>query len=105
LASGEAEAEVGAKATGIIAKLAEEQFGKDAAEVTAGDVTMGVPKTVTGDAASRPPGDSVVLDDMHLSSKIVKQMSKRGWTRESVEDTIMNPHRTARTRDTRWRPD
>jgi Colicin E5 ribonuclease domain len=46
-----------------------------------------------------------VLGDTHFNSKIVKQMSKRGWTRESVEETIMNPHRTARTRDTRWRPD
>jgi YD repeat-containing protein len=33
--------------------------------------------------------------------KIVRQMKKRGWTEEDVEDTIENPARTAKTRDTR----
>lgn len=36
-----------------------------------------------------------------FESKILRQMNKRGWTKESVEGTIENPSRTAKTRDTR----
>jgi hypothetical protein len=50
LASGEAEAKAATKAAGIIAKLAEKQFGEDAAEVAAGDVTKSLPKATAEDA-------------------------------------------------------
>jgi hypothetical protein len=36
-----------------------------------------------------------------FESKIVRQMKKRGWTEKDVEDTIENPARTTKTRDTR----
>jgi hypothetical protein len=32
-------------------------------------------------------------------------MPERGWTKESVEETINNPNRTVETIDNRWRPD
>ena len=37
--------------------------------------------------------------------KIEKQLDKRGWTKDSVRDTIANPHQTKPTRDTRYLPD
>jgi Colicin E5 ribonuclease domain len=33
--------------------------------------------------------------------KIARQLKQRGWTEKDVEDTIENPARTAKTRDTR----
>ncbi|MGF6769276.1 YD repeat-containing protein [Paraburkholderia sp. GAS199] len=36
-----------------------------------------------------------------IEAKIAKQMKKRGWTEKDVEDTIDNPARTTKTRDTR----
>lgn len=36
-----------------------------------------------------------------IEAKIAKQMKKRGWTEKDVEDTIENPSRTTKTRDTR----
>ncbi|MFM0099206.1 colicin E5-related ribonuclease [Paraburkholderia nemoris] len=36
-----------------------------------------------------------------IEAKIAKQMRKRGWTEKDVEDTIDNPARTTKTRDTR----
>ena len=110
MASGEEEAQAGARVAGIVAKMAEEEFGKDAAEVTAGDVAKD-PGTTAGASSIRDAGanressNSAPLGEMHLENKIIKQMRQRGWTRESLEDTIVNPHRTARTTDHRWRPD
>jgi len=37
--------------------------------------------------------------------KFEKQLSKRGWTKELVEESIEKPARTVRTRDTRHLPD
>lgn len=31
-------------------------------------------------------------------------MGKRGWTEESIQETLNNPVRTVKTRDTRWLP-
>jgi hypothetical protein len=41
----------------------------------------------------------------NFESKIEKQLEKRGWTKESVQDTITNYHQTKQTRDTRYLPD
>ncbi|MBE1490623.1 colicin E5-related ribonuclease [Plantactinospora soyae] len=40
-----------------------------------------------------------------FGEKIEGQLEKRGWTHDSVEDTINSPHRTQETADTRWNPD
>lgn len=37
-------------------------------------------------------------------NKIGKQMSKRGWTDELIQETLNNPARTVETKDTRWLP-
>jgi len=37
-------------------------------------------------------------------NKIGKQMSKRGWTEKLIQDTLDNPRRVVKTRDTRWLP-
>ena len=39
-----------------------------------------------------------------IGQKIEKQLGKRGWTREEVERTVSQPHRTVQTRDTRHLP-
>lgn len=31
-------------------------------------------------------------------------MGKRGWTEEAIQETLDNPVRTVKTRDTRWLP-
>lgn len=37
--------------------------------------------------------------------KIGKQMGKRGWSEDSIEETISNPSRTAKAKDTRNNPE
>lgn len=39
-----------------------------------------------------------------ISPKIQKQMPKRGWTEESLDKTIKNPHHTVKTEDNRHLP-
>jgi len=40
-----------------------------------------------------------------FGDKINKQMIKRGWTKESVNQTINNPSKLVKTTDTRFNPD
>lgn len=40
----------------------------------------------------------------HYDNKIKGQIDRRGWTEESVNDTLRNPDRTVKTRDTRNNP-
>ena len=40
-----------------------------------------------------------------FEAKIEKQMSRRGWDKDSIVSTIDNPGRTVPTRDTRWKSD
>lgn len=40
----------------------------------------------------------------HFGLKILKQLNKRGWTKESVIETIQRPVRIASTRDERFNP-
>ena len=42
---------------------------------------------------------------LSIAPKIAKQMVSRGWTRESIDETVRDPARTVTTRDTRWNPD
>lgn len=49
---------------------------------------------------AKPPNTNWTKD-----KKIADQMKKRGWDDKTVDDTINNPHRTAPTRDTRYKPD
>ncbi len=51
---------------------------------------------VGGRGANTPPTS--------FGAKIEKQMAKSGWTKDTVEQTIVNPHRTVQTRDTRHLP-
>ena len=40
-----------------------------------------------------------------FEKKIEKQMGNRGWDKDSVNETISNPHKTVQTKDTRWNSD
>ncbi|MCC5645793.1 hypothetical protein LC607_23205 [Nostoc sp. CHAB 5824] len=40
-----------------------------------------------------------------FSPKILKQMPKRGWTKQDVSDIVNNPAKTVPTKDTRHRAD
>lgn len=40
-----------------------------------------------------------------IEKKIGKQMSRRGWNKELMAETIDNPHRTKTTKDSRYKPD
>jgi Colicin E5 ribonuclease domain len=40
-----------------------------------------------------------------FEKKIENQLEKRGWSKDSVNDTIKNPHRTVEPKDTRWNAD
>ncbi|PWI57778.1 colicin E5-related ribonuclease [Sulfoacidibacillus thermotolerans] len=42
---------------------------------------------------------------INYDSKIAKQMTQRGWTKDSIQQTIDHPARTVKTTDTRFRPD
>lgn len=46
-------------------------------------------------------GESAASVSTQFGPKITKQMGRRGWTEESVNETITNPSRTVQTRDTR----
>ena len=54
-----------------------------------------------------PDGDAATPKKVatQIEKKIEKQMSKRGWDKDSVNSTIDNPNRTVSTRDTRWNSD
>jgi Colicin E5 ribonuclease domain len=41
----------------------------------------------------------------NIAPKIAKQMGKRGWTPDLIDETIQNPARKVSTTDTRWKPD
>ncbi len=43
------------------------------------------------------------IDKVIIETKVAKQMSKRGWTKEGIADVINNHKRTVATKDTRWR--
>lgn len=65
------------------------------------------PDTTTNDCDPSDP--SCLKDDgddgddgFKTSKKIDKQIEKRGWTRESIRDTIKNPDRTDNVQDTRY---
>lgn len=49
-------------------------------------------------------GASKSIDFTYDASKIGKQMGKRGWTDELIQDALDNPVNTVKTRDTRWLP-
>lgn len=42
---------------------------------------------------------------IQFGAKILKQLSKRGWTKESVMEIIQKPAHTARTQDKRYKHD
>jgi RHS repeat-associated protein len=81
--------------------------------ISAGVVVVGVTEVVYGGAvllamAANPVGGRGGEGggrELNFGDKIQKQLKDRGWTRESVEETVNHPHRTVETRDTRWRPD
>jgi len=45
-----------------------------------------------------------VLDFTYDAKKIGKQMGKRGWNDELIQETLTNPSKTLQTTDTRWLP-
>ncbi len=47
-----------------------------------------------------PPKPSITI-----GQKIEKQLAKRGWTKDSVDDAVSNPQKTIPTRDVRHLPD
>jgi pyocin large subunit-like protein len=91
LASGEGEAEVGAKAAGIIAKLAEEQFGKDAAEVSAGDLTEVLARTVSQDA-TRSEEPAVVERAGLQGSSLLQYRPEETWANPATLDDHFERH-------------
>lgn len=42
---------------------------------------------------------------IQFGAKILKQLSKRGWTKESVMEIIQKPAHTAQTQDKRYKHD
>jgi Colicin E5 ribonuclease domain len=101
-----------AEATAVEAVATEAAAGDIA---TAGEVAMGdavegeaaVGEVTEGEAVEAEAGESEAGAQIEskFEPKIERQMGKRGWTKESVDDTIRNPDRTVATRDTRWRAD
>ncbi|HAK72623.1 MAG TPA: hypothetical protein DCP36_01805, partial [Sporomusaceae bacterium] len=49
-------------------------------------------------------GSSNAIDFTFDPKKIGKQMNKRGWTEDSIKDTLNDPVKTVKTQDTRWLP-
>jgi len=87
-------ASAGLIATGVTtAALSGAQFAKDARD------TMNEARS-SGDGGGSGGGP-----ESRFEPKIEKQLEKRGWSQESVDETIQNPDKTVSTRDTRWRPD
>ncbi|GGI98345.1 colicin E5-related ribonuclease [Paenibacillus hunanensis] len=60
-------------------------------------IVMGYPN-VWGSVETLSPSDSIttpIVIKVKLSDKIKKQMQKRNWTEEDIEDTVKNPHATS----------
>ena len=68
-------------------------FGLD---VFLGVVTTGVAKYVGGKLITKSG------THIEIESKIAKQMPKRGWDVDSIDNTISKPHNTVVTTDTRY---
>lgn len=67
----------------------------------AGDAALAAARASRARAAVRALDPS----RMSIGTKIAKQIGARGWTRESIDETVQHPARTVTTRDTRWKPD
>jgi hypothetical protein len=50
-------------------------------------------------------GKMIDTSRLSIGPKIARQIATRGWTRESIDETVRNPAKTVATRDTRWKPD
>ncbi|MBV9162986.1 MAG: hypothetical protein JO281_15855 [Pseudonocardiales bacterium] len=62
---------------------------------------------VSTDLANEPEDENVEAREIETKyeGKILRQMPKRGWTQNTVDETIQNPHRTAETIDERRHKD
>lgn len=85
-------------------------FGKNSVHSESGDgeSASGEPSGSGGSNGNNPDPDDDDNEDKPKTSfgaKILGQLSKRGWTVESVQELISNPSRTAETADTRNNPD
>ena len=59
---------------------------------------------ISSPALSRVAANGAARLEIQLGAKIEKDLAKRGWSRESVDEMIQNPTRTVSTRDTRHLP-
>ncbi len=82
------------------AKLIELPIGLIGAKVEA----KVIEKTGAKVEAKLLKGSSKDVDFTFDPKKIGKQMDKRGWTEDSIKDTLNNPVKTVKTQDTRWLP-
>ncbi len=64
------------------------------------DISTALSESVEGEGEGGREGG-----DTKFGEKIQGQLDQRGWSRESVEDTIANADHTVETRDTRHNPD
>lgn len=81
--------EQGMKKGALVGKLA---LGAAAVGVVCG-VTGGTACVGAAIVAAKTVGGKA----LSFSSKITRQMSRRGWSRNQVEQTVKNPHTTAKT--------
>ena len=72
-----------------------------------GDIAKAVDKVTDAAKVGEELGDTAKTVDKitdvtyKFDSKIKKQLDKRGWSKDSVQDTITNPYQTKPTRDIR----
>ncbi|NSY71858.1 colicin E5-related ribonuclease [Agrobacterium tumefaciens] len=73
---------------GISEKLGQTRPGSAGSNGTAGQVTEGAANTIA----------------TKIAPKIERKIGRRGWDRDSINETIAQPQRTVTTRDTRHNP-
>jgi hypothetical protein len=73
-------------------------------EGAASEGTAEAPAETTPEETTPQSEKPAGTDSNNYAPKIEKQLESRGWTKESVNDTISDPDRTVPTRDTRHLP-
>lgn len=81
--------------------------GKDSGSGDSGGSGSGSGGNGSGDSGTglgKNESSNTSINYTYDPKKIGKQMGKRGWTEEAIQETLDNPVRTVKTRDTRWLP-
>ena len=78
-----------------MSSFSDRKADNEIAQVETGEMIAKEAEDLEGAVEGKP-------QEIKISSKIKKQMIKRGWAKKDIEDLIKEPNKKIQTRDTRW---